>query len=299
MEINENLLFASERAELKLRRLYQSRGYSLYRMVKFEPYDLYAENRSFVVGNSILTFTDRRGRLMALKPDVTMSIIKNYRGGREQVYYAESIYREGADGALRELRETGVERLGDVDTATEAEVLALAADSLAVLDSRYILDAASMAYVAALEEAAGIRGELSVALRRALMAKNAAGVRALLRDTAAPDRVRKAWETLAELYAPAERAVLELYELCLSDDMEKAAGELGELSRRAEVNVDFSVISDGRYYNGIVFKGYLPGVPSAVLSGGRYDGLAKRLGKDCGAVGFAVYTEYLNGRESL
>ena len=149
------------------------------------------------------------------------------------------------------------------------------------------------------EKSDGVRGELSVALRRALMAKNAAGVRALLRDTAAPDRVRKAWETLAELYAPAERAVLELYELCLSDDMEKAAGELGELSRRAEVNVDFSVISDGRYYNGIVFKGYLPGVPSAVLSGGRYDGLAKRLGKDCGAVGFAVYTEYLNGRESL
>ena len=64
-----------ERAGLLLRELYHQHGYQLYRMSKFEPYDLYARNRSFLVSENILTFTDTDGRLMALKPDVTLSII--------------------------------------------------------------------------------------------------------------------------------------------------------------------------------------------------------------------------------
>ena len=68
-----------ERAGLLLRELYHQHGYQSYRMSKFEPYDLYARNKSFLVSENILTFTDTDGRLMALKPDVTLSIIKNIR----------------------------------------------------------------------------------------------------------------------------------------------------------------------------------------------------------------------------
>ncbi len=64
-----------ERAGLMLRELYHRHGYQPYRMSKFEPYDLYAKNKSFLVSEHILTFTDTDGRLMALKPDVTLSII--------------------------------------------------------------------------------------------------------------------------------------------------------------------------------------------------------------------------------
>jgi ATP phosphoribosyltransferase regulatory subunit len=47
------------------------------------------------------------------------------------------------------------------------------------------------------------------------------------------------------------------------------------------------------YYNGIVFKGFVKGVPNAILSGGRYDKLMKKLGKKSGALGFAVYHDRL------
>ena len=68
---------ADERGGLKLRELYRRHGYLPYRMSKFEPYDLYVRNKSFLVSENILTFTDTDGRLMALKPDVTLSIVKN------------------------------------------------------------------------------------------------------------------------------------------------------------------------------------------------------------------------------
>ena len=45
------------------------------------------------------------------------------------------------------------------------------------------------------------------------------------------------------------------------------------------------------YYNGIVFKGFVQGVPVGVLSGGRYDRLMERVNKKAGAIGFAVYLD--------
>ena len=46
----------------------------------------------------------------------------------------------------------------------------------------------------------------------------------------------------------------------------------------------------------MIFRGYLPGLPGGVLSGGRYDSLLKKMGKTGGAIGFAVY---LNDLERL
>ena len=48
------------------------------------------------------------------------------------------------------------------------------------------------------------------------------------------------------------------------------------------------------YYNGIVFKGFVNGVPSSILSGGQYDKLMQKMGKRSGAIGFAVYPDLLD-----
>ena len=63
---------------------------------------------------------------------------------------------------------------------------------------------------------------------------------------------------------------------------------------RDMLQIDFSVVSDLNYYNGIVFKGFVEGVPSAVLSGGQYDKLMQKMKRSSGAVGFAVYMDMLD-----
>ena len=45
-------------------------------MGRFEEYGLYQENRRFLTSDQVITFTDLDGRLLALKPDVTLSIAK-------------------------------------------------------------------------------------------------------------------------------------------------------------------------------------------------------------------------------
>ena len=66
-----------EKAVGLLRELYASYGFTHYKMSKFEEYDLYVKNKDFLVSDNVITFTDTDGKLMALKPDVTLSIIKN------------------------------------------------------------------------------------------------------------------------------------------------------------------------------------------------------------------------------
>ncbi|MBR5741934.1 MAG: ATP phosphoribosyltransferase, partial [Firmicutes bacterium] len=57
--------------------------------------------------------------------------------------------------------------------------------------------------------------------------------------------------------------------------------------------LNYALSGDTNYYSGIVFKGYLAGIPEAVLSGGRYDRLMRKLGRKSKAAGFAVYTDRL------
>ena len=77
MELDLNMLRPQERVSLQLRMLYEKAGFRQYHMGRFEEYGLYQENRRFLSSEQVITFTDLDGRLLALKPDVTLSIAKN------------------------------------------------------------------------------------------------------------------------------------------------------------------------------------------------------------------------------
>ena len=77
-----------------------------------------------------------------------------------------------------------------------------------------------------------------------------------------------------------------------ADELESVLGAFtGELGENVEI--DFSLTADSHYYNGIVFKGFVEGVPGSVLSGGQYDNLMKRMGLSSRAIGFAIYLDVL------
>ena len=46
----------SERTVLGLQQMYLDAGYAPYRMSKFEEYDLYADNKDFLISDNVITF---------------------------------------------------------------------------------------------------------------------------------------------------------------------------------------------------------------------------------------------------
>ena len=301
----DNIISREERLVRAFRALCSRYGYRPYRMSKFEEYDLYANNRSFLPEGGVITFTDTNGRLMALKPDVTLSIAKNLSaspGESVRVYYDESVYR-APDRQLgfQEITQAGVEYLGEADAYAMGEVVSLAADWLAAIEPGCVLDLAHMGYTNGLIGALGISGQARAELLRAISGRNMHGIRALCSAAGVSGAPVERLCRAVGIYGPLRESLGELREMSVNSETERAVRELGELAAVLEsfgvpgsVNLDLAITSDMDYYNGLVFKGYVPGVPAAVLSGGRYDSLLTRLGKAGGAIGFAVYLNLLD-----
>ena len=99
-------------------------------MSKFEEYDMYVRNKDYLVSDNIITFTDTDGKLLALKPDVTLSIAKNAQvepGGCGRYYYVENVYRPSQEShTFQEISQMGLECIGLVDDAVTAQAVSLA-----------------------------------------------------------------------------------------------------------------------------------------------------------------------------
>lgn len=236
-------------------------------MGRFEEYDFYADKKDFLTSRAILTFTDINGKLMALRPDVTLSIIRRTRdipGQVQKFYYDEKVYRVPRNAnTFREITQTGIECMGDLQDADIREVLELALSSLhAIADGRRcVLDVADAGLVAGLVPEGHNRAEVL----KCIAEKNIHGLEA----------------------AGADERLIRLIQ-----SPELTGKTAGIITPSDEVRIDFSAVSNINYYNGIVFRGFIEGIPEAILSGGQYDSLMRLMGHgNAKALGFAVYLD--------
>ena len=293
---------------LSLRHLYEQYGFVHYKMNKFEEYDLYVSNKDFLSGDNIITFTDTNGRLLALKPDVTLSIVKNYRdtvGTVQKVYYNENIYRPSkSTKTYKELMQMGLECMGDLNLYHISEVLLLAAKSLEALSDRYILDLSHMGVIRGFLEELNLQPRHEERFLSLLREKNCHGIQTLFDSLKIDDELREKAIALASAYGNMDSVLKTLESISLNETMDRAIEELSTVCGVLEeqgfdnVHLDFSIEGDMGYYNGFLFRGYIEGIPTGVLSGGQYDELMEKMGKSSDAIGFAINLSLLEDYET-
>ncbi|MBR2861376.1 MAG: ATP phosphoribosyltransferase regulatory subunit [Clostridia bacterium] len=297
--IDEKILNNVELAIFKLRSLYNAYGYSQYKMSKFEEYDYYVKNKDFLISDRIITFTDTNGKLLALKPDVTLSIIKQVSESNsvQKLYYNENVYRvSGESHKFKEIMQTGLECVGKIGIYEICEVTALAIKSLECIDENYQLDISHAGFVQALLKEQGFEKETEEKVSEYISAKNSGGINKLLEKGEINETQAKIANALIVNYkncAQVLEAVGEVGQEAKNafDEFCRVLDCIGDLGKSENVNINFSLANNMSYYSGIVFKGYIQGIPTGVLSGGQYDKLMKKLKKDASAVGFAVYLD--------
>ena len=293
------MLDYQERIRFALREIYDRCGYRPYKMNKFEEYDLYARNKDFLISDSVITFMDNGGKLMALKPDVTLSIVKNTAGaeGLQKLYYNENVYRVSkGSGAFREMMQVGLECLGDIDDYCLTEVILLAARSLLAISEDAVLDISHLGLVQELLDNAGVSEELQPEVFKAIGEKNLHELSAVCRRAGIREDQIDLLQQVFRLDGSISQVLPRLRELVKGEAADQFARilEVLEHTDAAKVlRIDFSVVDNVHYYNGFVFKGFIQGVPSRVLTGGQYDNLMRKMRRNCGAIGFAVYTDEL------
>ncbi len=302
--IDTTLLKSDERAVYSLRALYKQYGYMPYKMGKFEEYDLYVQNKDFLVSDKVITFNDTNGKLMALKPDVTLSIIKNADDApstKTKVYYDENVYRvSDSTHQYKEITQAGLECIGDIGSYDISEVIMLALKSLESISDKYVLDICQLDITASILDQISQDELFRSEILECLSKKSPHDIKRICTKYGSSEADAKVLSAISGIYCKMDEAIKQLSPLCNTEKAKSALSELCEIwelikdTPYAEhVRVDFSIVNDMNYYNGIVFSGFVDGIFTKVLSGGRYDKLVHRMGKRAGAVGFALYLDLL------
>jgi len=291
---------------MALRQLFELRGFTKVHVNRFEEYDLYIENRNFLDSDSIITFMDMDGKLKSMKPDVTLSVVKNVLQKKnavtDKLYYVDEVCRISKDShEYKMLGQVGVEIICPPDDFTNIEVVDLAMESLAVIGGNYMLDISHLGFVSGLLASLGLSHTAKKEIMAALHAKSLHKIEDILNAHNVSEEKRCAITKLAKISGSIADVLPESEKLICCETMREAynelnhlAGVLDECKMAGCVKLDFSVVNDLDYYNGLIFHGYVEGVPDAVLTGGRYDNLMKKMGKSRGAIGFAVSLSELN-----
>ena len=303
MEFSLANLQPKERASFALRALYEAAGCRKYHMGRFEEYGLYQANRSFLSSEQVITFTDLDGRLLALKPDVTLSIAKTAQpapGETLRYYYHENVYRPSAEShTFKEISQMGLEMLGAVGEAQVQQAVCLAARSLDALGADWVLEVSHMGYLFGLFDALDVPDAARAKLLEKLREKNAHELRAAAGAAGLTDAAADILCSVLNLCGSYADTLAKAAALCRNDAMRAAVAELEALAVPLEkaggvIRLDMTLAGEMEYYNGLVFQGYLKALPRPLLKGGRYDLLMQKFTPGAGAIGFAVYLDELD-----
>ncbi len=304
-------LSLQEQKEMQLIGLFRQAGYQKCRLGKFDEYELFDQNRAFLEGDRMLTFTDPYGKLYALRPDVTLSVMKQavYQPENEyRVYYKEDVFRLSTETHQYEshcqIGAEAIEKEGTSQAGDSLEMLELAQKVLACLGGKSVLVLSHMGF---LLENQWYSNQSQYAKDQILMfigQKNQHDLIKYLIQLGCPEEDQKKLTQVITLTGKPEKVLERIRKESLGWELESAAQELAAYADalaeydNQRVILDFSMVNPLSYYNGLVFQGFLEGCSNYVLSGGRYDKLAMRFlpqYKDtCRAIGFALDLDALD-----
>ncbi len=299
---------ARNRLEERFRALFRSFGYREIRTPILEYYDTLSERPYGYRPEHVWKTFDRSGRILTLRPDSTIPAARIAAGPLGtadlplRLCYLQSAaaYEMDTLSMLCEQPQAGVELMGEPGSLADAEVIGLAVECLkaAGLENSQI-ELGQAAFFTGFLREAGLSDGQAREVRELVERKDALGIQMYLRQENVPQDVTRRLMQLPRLYGDA--AVLDEAEaLTRSPECLAALRNLREvidlLARSgcgAEITIDLGMAQEAGYYSGIIFRGHAAGAGQPILSGGRYDGLTERFGREMPAVGFALMTKLL------
>ena len=180
---------------------------------------------------------------------------------------SENVYRPSAEShTFKEISQMGLEMLGAVGEAQVQQTVRLAAQSLGQLGAAWVLEVSHMGYLFGLLDALAVPENARPALLGSLREKNAHELRAAAKAAGLDDAGAETLCGLLSLCGGYEETLTRAEAFCKNDRMRAAAAELRALAEPLEaaggsIRLDLSLAGEMEYYNGLVFQGYLRGLP--------------------------------------
>lgn len=295
--------FFKRNLENGIRQLFLQSGYMEVETPTVEFYDVFSGCQNLIPQEDMFKFTDPQGRILVLKPDMTIPVARVAATKLKEnlwpvkVFYISNTfsYNEMGGGKQKEYTQAGVEVLGISSPEADAELISLAIQALkrAGIDE-FQIDIGQVDFFRGLMEQSGLSESETEEVRELIDKKDFVGVEQLVNRHAIADELKELILNLPRYFGSTD-VIDELARKNVSgkalkalDYLKRVLAILNDWGFGDHVSVDLGMVQSLNYYTGIVFRGFTYGVGYPVLSGGRYDSLVQRFGKDCPATGFSL-----------
>lgn len=289
------------------RGVFKSRGYRMVQPPTFEYSEIY-DVASTTSGENMFRFFDGDGRMLSLRPDITTSIARMAATKFSdspyplRLSYVGSAFRNGEAFSLarqREFTQVGVELIGENSAAADSEVIEIAIETLEKSGLEdFQIDMGHIGFFKGIVTQAGLSDSDIMRLREAIYIKSFAAIEGILQNYNLDKETREIIVKLPKMFGGIE-VIDEILEYkSLSAESRSALENLLEIyeilkSRNAHkrVSIDLGMIPNLDYYTGLVIKGFTYGIGFPICTGGRYDNLISKFGKNLPATGISIGVE--------
>ncbi len=271
-------------------------GYEELLPPTFEYEEIFLRAGGSGVADRLIRFTDRDGRMLALRYDFTASIARvaatTFRESTRplRLSYSGKVFRQEPErgGRPREILQAGAELLGQGDLAGDVEIVRLTLELARAMGLRDFQ--LNLGHTGALAPGlAALAEEQRDAVRRWIDRKDRGNLTRAVAD-AAPEA--RALATLAFVIGrgPELEAALRQASPATRPALEHLLAIAGALpsADRAHLVFDLGEVRGLDYYTGIHFELFTAGAGQAAGAGGRYDDLMGRFGAPMPAVGVSL-----------
>lgn len=291
----------------RLQHYMHSCGFGRVETPLFEYYELFSGGISPVDDESIVKTIDRDGRVVVLRPDMTIPTARvastKLKGQRKplKLFYAGNVYRADKKnrGAGREFCQVGAEIYGCSSKWLDIETLTMAKESFRVAGiADYKIDIGHVGIIKGIFEEMSLTEEKKSQIISLISEKNLVEleneVSALSLDSGSKEIICR----LPCLFGKPEDVFKGMDEITVNKTVKESVeyllqiyGKCKDLGLGSNIIIDAGMTGNMKYYTGLIFKAYARGAGDVVISGGRYDGLLKEMGSDAAASGFAIYID--------
>ena len=286
-------------------------GYRQILTPSFEYYDLFSDEDISVNTEDMYKIIDTNGKIMVLRPDATVPIARmvatHYKetSGEIRLMYLTNVFRS-ADyraGGKREFRQAGIECFGNKSPETDADIILTSIEAVKASGFGNLkTELGNAEYFKGFMEELRIHGvftdtEDERRLRTMMETKNIPGIRRYCEDREIEEKYSNVLLQLPLMYGKIETVLERAYETAVNEKMRQAVDNLRAIVQHigsaVSLTADMSLIGNMDYYSGMIFRIYLRDSGAIAGSGGRYDGLLKKFGKDIPAAGFGLNVDLL------
>lgn len=255
-------------------------------------------------GTSRYRFFDDQGRIVVLRPDMTLPI------GRVisttgvippvQLSYSGKVFRmnKGHSGEYNEQLQAGMELIGydSLKAETECLINAISVSQKSGL-TNFQIELGHAAIFQTITKEFGLAGKVEEQFKWLLQSKNSSGMQAFLADYRTHE-LYPLVSKLPRLFGSID-ILAEVLDVTKHPDIISAIFELESLIKQVQqvyptqsLTVDIGLVQEFNYYTGLTFKGYTDQSSDCFLSGGRYDKLLAEFSVEpVPAVGLVFYLD--------